>query len=168
MVADGLMACLREKTLAKVRIADITGAAGVGRATFYRLFDGVDDVLRWRCDAVFADIVAGIGEHEIRDAGDVLIFFTRSWLAQPELLRALADSNMLDVLYESHMAHASLVRAVFARDLPEGDLDCVCSLLAGAMVSVLRSWYAAGTTDSAEQVCGRARRCLAAIGRAVG
>jgi AcrR family transcriptional regulator len=78
MVADGLMACLREKTLAKVRIADITGAAGVGRATFYRLFDGVDDVLRWRCDAVFADIVAGIGEHEIRDAGDVLIFFTRS------------------------------------------------------------------------------------------
>ena len=56
LIWEGLEKCLAEKELKKIRISDINEKSYVSRATFYRLFDSIGDVLIYRCDRIFADL----------------------------------------------------------------------------------------------------------------
>ena len=53
LIADGLTACLARMPFGEVTVTSVCRAAGVGRATFYRLFDNTADVLDYRCGQVF-------------------------------------------------------------------------------------------------------------------
>ncbi|CEN21131.1 AcrR family transcriptional regulator [[Clostridium] sordellii] len=52
----GLKKCLKEKPFEKITITDIQNASTVGRATFYRNFDSIEDVLYWKCSQKFSEV----------------------------------------------------------------------------------------------------------------
>ncbi|OJV66623.1 MAG: hypothetical protein BGO41_04150 [Clostridiales bacterium 38-18] len=52
-ISNALMRTLEALPLADVKIIDLVKIAGVGRATFYRCFDTVDDVIRYICDETY-------------------------------------------------------------------------------------------------------------------
>ena len=53
LIWEGMETCLQEKSLDKLRITDIYQKSFVSRATFYRLFDSVQDVIAYKCDCIY-------------------------------------------------------------------------------------------------------------------
>ena len=49
-VIDGLENCLERKKLSDISVSEVCRLSGVGRATFYRLFDTPIDVLQYHSD----------------------------------------------------------------------------------------------------------------------
>lgn len=62
MLYEGLMSILKDKKLNKITVSDISKASTVGRATFYRNFDEIIDILYWRCDTEFSRVLRGFTE----------------------------------------------------------------------------------------------------------
>ncbi|MGB0389158.1 MAG: helix-turn-helix domain-containing protein, partial [Ardenticatenaceae bacterium] len=50
MLVDALVVLMGQKKFDQIKVSDLVKEAGVGRATFYRNFDMIEDVLRMRCD----------------------------------------------------------------------------------------------------------------------
>ena len=58
LIYDALATLIREKPFSKISVTDVVKTADVGRTTFYRCFDEIEDVLRMRCDQVFDGLVS--------------------------------------------------------------------------------------------------------------
>ena len=50
LLLDGLVICMNQKDFTEISVSDLQKASGVSRATFYRLFDNVQDVLAFKCE----------------------------------------------------------------------------------------------------------------------
>ncbi len=46
-IGNGLLRCLKTKEFYQITVTDIQKTSNVGRATFYRLFDNITDVLSY-------------------------------------------------------------------------------------------------------------------------
>ena len=60
LIWRGMEQCLREKTFQKLRISDIHQKSYVSRATFYRLFDSLQDVLIYECDQIYTQLAEAL------------------------------------------------------------------------------------------------------------
>ncbi|MEJ2041653.1 MAG: TetR/AcrR family transcriptional regulator [Reinekea sp.] len=54
LLFEALCKLLERKNFSEIGIREITDAAGIGRATFYRNFDYVDDILKLKVDQLFS------------------------------------------------------------------------------------------------------------------
>lgn len=57
-IVAALLALMRDKPYETVSVTEICSAAGVGRKTFYRNFDGKDGIIAYRLDCIFAALAA--------------------------------------------------------------------------------------------------------------
>ena len=74
LIADALEHLLDHKSFMDISVSDIQRESGVGRSTFYRLFDTIDDVVIYLVDESFRDILADYNDQTWKD-------FTRTILA---------------------------------------------------------------------------------------
>ena len=86
LIADGLTACLARMPFGEVTVTAVCRAAGVGRSTFYRLFDNTADVLDYRCGQVFTAMPDAPEEPPA-------LRFIRLWMDNRVLLQAILESG---------------------------------------------------------------------------
>lgn len=154
LIWEGLEKCLQEKELGKIRIADINEKCYVSRATFYRLFDSAQDVLMYECDLIFERIAAELSGGHFPSSKELFLFFIRQWMEHKTLIRALAENNLTNILYETHMRHEALLKTVYLKgtELREQELDYLVSILSGIIPSVINVWYSHGQSESADDI----------------
>jgi AcrR family transcriptional regulator len=56
-IGEAFRAILAEKPLSEITVTDIQKVSGVGRSTFYRLFDNIDDVLLYIAEEEFNGMI---------------------------------------------------------------------------------------------------------------
>ena len=139
-IFESLMACQGARGVADASVTEVAAGAGVGRSTFYRLFDNTSDVLLWKCDQVLGVALGRAGEQGSLD--EVFTTFIASWLEQRELLQALLRSNMTDLLFEAHMGRMDEVERVFfeGETLEEGRREYLVTMLASMMATAFKLW----------------------------
>lgn len=74
LIWEGLEKCLQEKALATVRVSDINEKSFVSRATFYRLFDSVQDVLVYECDCIFTELTLELSKGSFSSNKELFLF----------------------------------------------------------------------------------------------
>lgn len=143
-----------EKELDKIRIVDINEKSFVSRATFYRLFDGVKDVLVYQCDRIFEKLAVELEQEHFVSNKDILLFFIERWLEQKNLMKALVENNMLGIIYDTQMKYSVLMKYIFVEEsqLSDIELDYLVSILANMIPSAMNIWYKHGQTESAEEI----------------
>lgn len=57
LISNALIELLNVKPLADITVSDLQRKSGTGRATFYRLFDNIDDVVAYISDLSIRDMV---------------------------------------------------------------------------------------------------------------
>ena len=125
LIWEGLEKCLQEKELKAVRVSDINKKSYVSRATFYRLFDSIQDVLVYECDSIFTEIAMEMSKGSFSSSKELFLFFIRQWLSQRTLLKALVENNLTNILYETHMKNKELVKTIYVceANMSEQDAD---------------------------------------------
>jgi AcrR family transcriptional regulator len=86
-----------------ITITSLAAEAGVGRATFYRLFDDKDDVVLYQMEQVFEGLLQRFGPES--DHGEVLLALFEGWLKRRSLFLALINAG----LYEGFQAKLSML-----------------------------------------------------------
>lgn len=139
---EGLIGCLETTALSSVSVSDVSRAAGSSRATFYRLFDNVPDILDWKCEQILCQAIARIDPAERTSFQAAFTQFISSWIEEPRLVAVLATGPGLDILDRAHTRHMDEIVSLFYGDAPlaEPQRDQLSWMLAGIMPVAFRLW----------------------------
>ncbi|WP_152668338.1 TetR/AcrR family transcriptional regulator [Lactiplantibacillus herbarum] len=150
LIIDGLMTCLQTKKFDNVTITDVQRVSGVGRSTFYRLFDNLSDVLMYQTDQLFASMIAEQRTKKDIDSNTLMNFFVRQWLDNTILLETLIDSHRDDILLAGFENSFTNLKDFL---LPDKQLDSISTdyfigFVASVVVGGLKTWIKRGKTES--------------------
>ena len=159
-IFHGLDACLKENPLSKVRVCDVYQKAGVSRATFYRLFDGINDVFAYACDKIRANIIVAAQKQIFPDQRELVAYCIKQWLTHETLMKALVDNGMFNIFYDSHMRNADILKQLYAFP-PEEDYpyDYFASILTSLTYAVLSIYFRHGGSEPIVKVYRSICRC---------
>lgn len=167
LIWKGMEECLREKSLDKLRITDINQKSFVSRATFYRLFDSLQDVIVYECDRIYIQLAEGIENSLFRSKQDFFLYMIEKWIGQEVLIKTLVENNMVNVIYETHMKNCGLMKKIFLQDIVVSDreADYLVSVLANIIPAAVNVWYLHGKTETPKEIYHAVSQCLAIIER---
>lgn len=96
---------IKSKDFDSITITELVNEADVGRATFYRLFDNLEDVLHYKCDSSFIDLrhyIINSRENEnLRHATSstkLLKPLLNFWYIDSLIIEIIIEVNRLDIL----------------------------------------------------------------------
>ena len=156
---EGLYKCLEKKSFSRITITDIQKASSVGRATFYRLFDNLADVLEYECDNVFQQMLKLYKENDsvtddISPFESLFTFFMEYWMEHSSLLDALMDSKRIDIMNSVYMTHADEIGAILVPDLKlsQKELEYFVSVATAAIFGIFYTWTNGGKKESVSEL----------------
>lgn len=153
-IVNGLEDCLTRFPIQSITVSQLCKACGIGRATFYRLFDNLTDVLAYRCDSILDDASDIIRQQPELTPREISLFILKNWMKHPLLMRALVEGQHIEILYQSHRRHITLLKERTRQRIKLNDasleiqLDHLCLLLPVSLFV----WYRNGATESPEQL----------------
>ena len=158
-LGDALVELIQEKTFDSITVQDVLDRAGVGRSTFYAHYKDKNDL--WLSDVEeFLEMMAGAlsrGRAKSERVFPVNELFTHV-ADQGKLLDALSESGRLHDFLE--LAQGCFARGIERRlgeverskHLPQELRTAMGQALAGALLSLLRSWMAQSSRKSAKEM----------------
>lgn len=159
MLYDALAEELKEKPLAKVTVSDISKRSTVSRATFYRNFDEIIDLLYWKCDRAFHEVLMSFSDSEPDlTKEDVLIEFLLRYWMEPEharLMETIISAGRLDIIYNSFVNNAGIVLNFMKThdiSMSTDNYEFFISVRAGFFVGIIRAWIQTGKKQTPEEL----------------
>lgn len=166
LIWQGMEQCLRKKPFHKLRISDINQESYISRATFYRLFDSLQDVLVYECDQIYSQLAEAVKGAEIHSRQEFFLLLIEKWMKQEVLIQTLVENNLIGILYDTHMKNRDFMKKVFLKDmtLSECEADYMVSLLANIIPAAMNIWYRHGRNELPMEVYHAVGRSLYIIG----
>ncbi len=161
MIYNGLAKLMREKDFTSITVKDLVETAMVGRTTFYRHFDEIEDILRMRCDQVFE----GFKEY-LQDYRQKHVDESQSTLLKPILRYFYLESELLELLIlakHTGMFHRSFQKLVDQfkprldsfYGLEEDYLDFILTMRIGGITNVLIKWISTGKKHAPDELADK-------------
>ena len=154
LIYQGLLNCLKHKSYDSITISDLQKASGVARTTFYRSFDNISDVLYWKCNLCFHEVLSSYAPAEFMDEIELSRHYFAYWMKHGDILELLVRINRQDIIYSCHMKNAEILHQRYA-DLPELDSTYGRYYMAtrtGFTIGVLTAWLSGGRQETIEEL----------------
>ncbi len=165
-IVEGLETCLKKKAFSDLTVSEICLTAGIGRATFYRLFDNLTDILAYQADEVVR--LAGIKlKQENYSVREACVMITGEWMKHVNLMKAVMEGKQLDILVEATLRQREVIRIKAAGNQPMGqeELDFLMNFLTVSLPLGLLLWYRNGKKESAEELTAKVKKCHLWLGK---
>ena len=161
MLYDGLAKLIQSKPLHLITVTDLINASNVGRTTFYRQFDQVEDILWLRSDQVFEDmiqyLIAYIQEYGNEPRVMLLKPVLRYFNAHSEIIELLIKVNRLDIAMASlHRAvEPYRTRALTYLGVDEAYVGYNITIRVGIVTNILVQWIGTGKQEPPDELADR-------------
>ena len=154
LIYKGLCECLKTKPFDKITITDIQKASTVGRATFYRNFDNISDVLYWQCDNKFNEVLIGYPKHSMSEAFGFVRYYFDYWMKNSEIIELLLDINRQDIIYACHMKNSYIITREYkdAMNIPTTHYNYFMAIRTGFTISMLMTWLEGGKKETTDEL----------------
>lgn len=159
LIVDGLYQCLDKKKFSDISISDIQRVSGVGRSTFYRLFDNLADVLEYECDEAFKVVLTQYKKNvscstATQPFDALMTSFMEYWMTHSKLLNALLESRRIDILNAVYLAHSDEIGTILVPDwtLSEEERRYFVQVASAALFGVFSAWASEGQTKSSAEL----------------
>lgn len=153
-ILSGLERCLEAKPLHDVTVSAIAAAAGVSRATFYRLFDTTADVLQYYSDRTIKSACKSFVLSDGQSVKDSVLASFRALMKHPLLLDAIFTTSRLDIIYRSYLDHELALKGRIAQIVPLDriQMDYLIYMTNALLAAALQVWYRHGKQESCEDI----------------
>jgi len=161
MIYAGLAKLMGEKPFDSISVTELVEAAQVGRATFYRNFDHIEDILRLRCDQVFDGLVTYLIEYrltfDIESRPPLLKPLLRYFEHRSEIIELLMHANRLDMVTAAfHRVFAPFrARSAAWLDIDEEYLDYSLTIRIGVVTTILVHWIETGKKQPPDELADK-------------
>lgn len=158
--AESIMHALEQlmsrKAFMNITVTDIQKTAGIGRSTFYRLFDTIDDVVTYMVDREFEEIVRGYNSMSMRE---FTVSCLRGVIERGDFLIGILSSGRSELVNRSlrENLHRS---AEEAGEADEAGLQYRFAVFTSACMSVIRVWDENGRKESIEELADYMQKYL--------
>ena len=154
LIYNGLLDCIKKKPFDQITISDLQKASGVARSTFYRLFDNLSDVLYWKCDACFREVLCSFEPTKFPNELELAHHYFSYWMDHSDILVLLIDINRQDIIYACHMKNAKRLEQSFGAlpGLDETNARYFMAIRTGVTISILKAWLDGGRKENAEEL----------------
>ncbi len=145
MIFSALIECLTHKAYPDITVTEIVQQAGLGRSTFYRNFDYIDDVLQWKCDLAFQGIETYLKENRVNQdesTQTILKPFFRYWYLHSFIIELTLQVGRSELISQS-LEHMFELRATIwqeQNELIKNHHDYFVAIRKGAILSILEQW----------------------------
>lgn len=146
---DAIVRLLKSKKFDEIKISEVASEAGIGRATFYRNFDYVVDVLLLKLDALFLDLTEYMENNRSSTPVELLTFFNY-WCEHAEFLQVLNDAEQWQ-LFNQRFTEKSDIRLVEISDeagFTELEFLYLRNSVNALVDSTLHTWLRNGCKES--------------------
>ena len=156
LLYEGLIECMKEKDFEKISISDISSKSSVGRATFYRNFDTIVDILYWKCNQQFKEVITKyVNDNSKLDNNKGFIEYVfQYWMEHVDILDTLINIGRVDIIYNSFMQNSHILTNYLHKNLEikEFNYDYFISLRVGIFIGIISTWIENGKKESAEDI----------------
>ncbi len=146
MLYAALATLMREKSFATITVTDLVNSAQVGRATFYRNFDEIEDVLRMGCDQTFQGLIRYFKEylqnHPEQTETKLLKPLLRYFYLHSEIIELLIIAKRIDIIQDSFQLVIEPFKASLStlHNVDEEFVEYGIAIQAGVMTNILIHW----------------------------
>lgn len=154
-LARGLNLCMKTMPLSAITVTDLHRVTGVSRATFYRLFDTIEDILVYQCDQMLSKVVDSYSGKDTPTPYEAMRSTILLGFENIDFLESMVDNRRFDLLYEytaKRIFSMESLRQTFAEGLNEAETEYMISNLAMSMVATLTTWIRRGRVETAEEI----------------
>ena len=137
-IYESLMTFPNAGAFSEISVTQIAACAGVGRSTFYRLFDNSYDVLYWKSDEIMESALRKASGKDSFD--DIFLTFITEWMKHQSLLQTLSRYSMTDILFQVHMTHIREIETHFFHDMKLSQIQA--EYLATTLAAMLSAGFA--------------------------
>lgn len=140
---------MSKKNFQSITIMEVVKSAQMARSTFYRNFDTLEDILLWKCDDAFHDLLHKILESTSTRTAQTgterfpfILPFFRYWYADSEIIELLVAANRLDVIFAAFEDTMKKLVLRFPPALMNRSpyLDYFLAFRSGAVIRILLQW----------------------------
>ncbi|MCD8051808.1 MAG: hypothetical protein LUE89_09040 [Clostridiales bacterium] len=147
-ITAALMTCLKQKDLSQITVTDVWKSSNISRATFYRLFDNIVDVLVYKSDLVFEQLAVKLQSFPNPTLEDATILVIETGMDHSELIGAVLSAQRTDILYQSIMKQKACFLSIFAKGKTSELSDYIIRSIFLEMCMFLEIWVENGKTES--------------------
>lgn len=154
LIYNGLLECIKKKPFDQITVSDLKKASGVARTTFYRAFDNISDVLYWKCDACFQEVLGIYNPKQFQDEINLARHYFAYWVNHSNILELLIQINRQDIIYSCHMKNADILQEKFG-ELPDIRMEhgnYFIAIRTGFTISILTTWLKGGRKESTDEL----------------
>ncbi|MGI6003537.1 MAG: TetR/AcrR family transcriptional regulator [Lachnospiraceae bacterium] len=160
---QGLLRCMEKKNFDKISISDVTKESSVSRATFYRNFDSMIDILYWKCNQLFNQVLTDYCRQACdNDKHESLVCYVfRFWIERSHMIEVLLSGGRSDIIYNSFYNNGSIVldylnkkyngKQAPGRDRMR-DYKYFLAICTGIFVGVFQVWIENGKQENAQEL----------------
>lgn len=152
---NAVIELMTEKSFDKIGIKEVCEKAKIGRATFYRNFDYVDDVFRFEMNRLFEQL----DETKCGDMGDVktsedLLEFFTFWSSHGEFLKVLYDAGRWSIFGEQFLIVSQIkMKEKFEEfNLNDVQYQYFHNSIQVSISTTLRTWLERNQKETAEEL----------------
>jgi len=150
---DAICELLKSKSFSEIGIKEVSELAKIGRATFYRNFDYVDDILKLKLDEQFEELRV-VAEPEL-DKGPVDLFpFFDYWVEHATILEVLKKADRWDI-FSSRFISASNLKLVELSEIAgfnDIEIEYLQGIIKGMFSAILQTWIERDKQETALQL----------------
>lgn len=163
IITDSVMEILKVKSFDDLTITDIEKKCFVARSTFYRLFDNTVDVLAYKCDLIFGELITMHHENEYKSVDEIMILAGEYWMKNSQILEILYKSGHQNILQEAFERNFDRIRACFPVS-QEGEINPYVSAVITSLISTgLIKWVELGKKGTPEELWTELREAYRSI-----
>lgn len=154
LIYHGLLDCIQKKPFDRITVSDLQRASGVARTTFYRGFDNLSDVLYWKCDACFHEVLGRYQPQIFKGELELARHYFTYWMEHSDILELLIRINRQDIIYACHMKNAEILQERFgaAPGLLVKHSDYFMAIRTGFTIGILTAWLKGGRRESPDAI----------------
>ena len=161
MLYDGLSKLMREMPFSAIKVKELVETANVGRTTFYRNFDEIEDILRLRCDQVFDGLIEYLIEYTLKHGNETPVILLKPLLRyfylHSEIIELLMTANRLDIAQSSfHKAIEPFkTQASTLLGLENEYIDYAATIRLGLATNILVHWIETGKKQAPDELADK-------------
>lgn len=157
MLYEGLAKLMQERDFHSIKVKDLVEVAHVGRTTFYRNFDAIEDVLRLRCDQVFEGLfdyfIDYLQKHQ-QESAILLRPLLRYFYLHSDIIELLMQANRIDMAQAAFLRGLTPFKAQFMalHDVDADTIDYAIVVRIGIVTNILTHWIATGKKQAPDDL----------------
>lgn len=149
---------IQQKSFDAIKVSEVVTLAQVGRATFYRNFDAIEDVLQWRCDEVVKALLIHLAQNRETNGIDAQVPLLKPVLhffdGHSDLIKLLLQAKRVDIFQTTLQAtieNTVPLHPAFSA-VPEKYRGYIAGFRASVVTSILSRWIQNGKQEDPNEL----------------